>query len=225
MAKGREYADAWRRMREARKVPEREEPRPLDPDYLNPEQARAAQQIESEWQAKQQQKESEGGRYVTVPGEPMGSGGRPRRYKTDAPTTIGKKYAPSAEDISAYAAGMEQARQKAAEMTTSELASHPAGAEHMARALQATTPQMKAHHTREAREAVEKAIQTGARGGRYYISPTGQKVYVKDNPGTEVVGYVPPAPFVGGLPQSVTMAEPRVDDPRNMSMMFGNRPK
>jgi hypothetical protein len=39
----------------------------------------------------------------------------------------------------------------------------------------------------------ERAVQTGARGGRYYISPSGAKVYIKDNPGAVVM--TPTNPF------------------------------
>jgi hypothetical protein len=48
------------------------------------------------------------------------------------------------------------------------------------------------HEEHEARllaaEHVAKSIQVGERGGQFYISPTGAKVYVKDNPGIVVEG-------------------------------------
>jgi hypothetical protein len=61
---------------------------------------------------------------------------------------------------------------------------------------------------RAAAKAAEKGIQEGPKGGRYYISPTGQKIYVKDNPGPEVVGQMKGQVFVGGLPMSCHLAEP-----------------
>jgi len=71
----------------------------------------------------------------------------------------------------------------------------------------------------------EKAIEVGARGGKFYISATGQKVYVKPNPGVELLGTVQPTPFVSGLPQSVSMNQPNTGAGIQHSMMFGNRPK
>jgi hypothetical protein len=54
----------------------------------------------------------------------------------------------------------------------------------------------------------DKPVQEGARGGRYYVSATGAKVYVKPNPGTEEVGQVSKMPFIGGLPATAYMQEP-----------------
>jgi hypothetical protein len=54
----------------------------------------------------------------------------------------------------------------------------------------------------------DKSVQEGARGGRYYVSATGSKVYVKSNPGTEEVGQVSKMPFIGGLPATAYMQEP-----------------
>jgi len=57
-------------------------------------------------------------------------------------------------------------------------------------------------------EELKAARITGPRGGRYYTSASGEKVYVQDNPGTEVVGYMGATPFSGGLPAYVSEAEP-----------------
>lgn len=54
-----------------------------------------------------------------------------------------------------------------------------------------------------------KAVQEGARGGRFYIASTGAKVYIKDNPGAEVVGHMSAQRFHQGLPMSVHLAEPK----------------
>lgn len=63
----------------------------------------------------------------------------------------------------------------------------------------------------ERREGTAKeALETGVRGGRYYVSPTGTKVYVKSNPGPEVVGHMSNQRFYQGLPMSVHLAEPKV---------------
>lgn len=56
--------------------------------------------------------------------------------------------------------------------------------------------------------AEQRGIETGVRGGRYYVSAIGQKVYVKDNPGPEIVGHVCPHPFKSGLPATCFMQEP-----------------
>ena len=61
-----------------------------------------------------------------------------------------------------------------------------------------------------AEEKEEKSLETGVRGGKYYISPTGQKIYVKSNPGPEVVQQLPHLPFREGLPAYVHQAEPTV---------------
>lgn len=37
------------------------------------------------------------------------------------------------------------------------------------------------------KQAEQKALETGVRGGRYYVSPSGAKVYVKGNPGVQVL--------------------------------------
>jgi len=71
----------------------------------------------------------------------------------------------------------------------------------------------------------EKALQTGARGGKFYVSATGAKVYVKPNPGVELLGTVQPTPFVSGLPQSVSLNQPNTGAGVQQSMMFGNRPR
>lgn len=76
---------------------------------------------------------------------------------------------------------------------------------------------------KKAQEA--RAIQTGVRGGQFYVGPTGQKVYVKPNPGVELLGTVQPTPFVSGLPQSVSMNQPNTGSGVQQSMMFGNRPR
>jgi hypothetical protein len=55
----------------------------------------------------------------------------------------------------------------------------------------------------------EKSVQEGARGGRFYVSATGAKVYVKNNPGAETVGHMSNQRFHMGLPMSVHLAEPR----------------
>jgi hypothetical protein len=52
-------------------------------------------------------------------------------------------------------------------------------------------------------------VQEGARGGRFYVAPTGAKVYVKSNPGAEVVGHMSNQRFYQGLPMSCHLAEPR----------------
>jgi len=69
------------------------------------------------------------------------------------------------------------------------------------------------HHAIEQAErklaTMPKAVQEGERGGRYYISATGQKVYVKSNPGAEVVGHMTRQRFHQGLPVSVHLAEPK----------------
>jgi hypothetical protein len=58
--------------------------------------------------------------------------------------------------------------------------------------------------------AAEKAgILVGTRGGRYYVSATGAKVYVKPNPGPVIQGHMSGQRFVGGLPMSVHLAEPK----------------
>jgi hypothetical protein len=59
-------------------------------------------------------------------------------------------------------------------------------------------------HTAEA-----KAIQTGPRGGKHYVTATGAKVYVKDNPGATVVGHMSNQRFHQGLPMSAHLAEPK----------------
>lgn len=63
--------------------------------------------------------------------------------------------------------------------------------------------------THEEMRAMQRALETGTRGGRYYVSATGQKVYVKDNPGAKVVGHMGGQLFIGGLPASVHLAEPK----------------
>lgn len=54
-----------------------------------------------------------------------------------------------------------------------------------------------------------KATEQGPRGGVYYVAGTGQKVYVRPNPGAETVGQLSNQRFVGGLPVSAHLAEPR----------------
>lgn len=53
-----------------------------------------------------------------------------------------------------------------------------------------------------------EAFETGPRGGRYYVSATGAKVYVTSNPGARVVGHMRDQRFHQGLPMSVHLAEP-----------------
>lgn len=224
-------------------------PRPLDPDYLNPEQSKAAAQIESEWQAKQSQSKADIDAFAAGMAQaqakkeevesrlPVGTPVRDIYGKEQ--TVVGYKYGGTLVEVE-DAQGRRQDFHNSklfereapdmdeptpSEMTRDELAAHPASAEHMGRALQASSPQMKAHHTRKAREAVEKSLQTGARGGKFYVSPTGQKVYVKPNPGVEITGTVEPTPFVSGLPQSVSMNQPSTGAGVQHSMMFGNRPR
>ena len=55
----------------------------------------------------------------------------------------------------------------------------------------------------------DKPVETGARGGRFYVAATGAKVYVKSNPGAETVGHMRNQTFHQGLPMSVHLAEPR----------------
>ena len=57
--------------------------------------------------------------------------------------------------------------------------------------------------------AQQHGTQEGARGGHFYISSTGAKIYVKDNPGAEVVGHMTNQRFHQGLPSSCHLAEPR----------------
>jgi hypothetical protein len=54
-----------------------------------------------------------------------------------------------------------------------------------------------------------RAIQTGPRGGKHYVTATGAKVYVKDNPGATVVGHMSNQRFHQGLPMSAHLAEPK----------------
>lgn len=54
-----------------------------------------------------------------------------------------------------------------------------------------------------------EALMTGLRGGRYYVSPTGGKVYISGNPGARMVGYMAQQVFYQGLPASVHLAEPK----------------
>ena len=57
--------------------------------------------------------------------------------------------------------------------------------------------------------AQQHGTQEGVRGGHFYISSTGAKIYVKDNPGAEVVGHMSNQRFHRGLPMSVHLAEPK----------------
>ena len=57
--------------------------------------------------------------------------------------------------------------------------------------------------------AQQKSIETGTRGGRYYVSATGAKVYVKSNPGPIHLGHMQNQTFHQGLPMSVHLNEPR----------------
>jgi hypothetical protein len=57
--------------------------------------------------------------------------------------------------------------------------------------------------------AEQRGVQQGERGGRFYISSTGQKVYIKDNPGAEIHGHMRAQRFHAGLPMSVHLAEPK----------------
>jgi hypothetical protein len=43
----------------------------------------------------------------------------------------------------------------------------------------------------------------------YYVSSSGQKIYVKNNPGPEVVGQVSKTPFKMGLPATCFLQEPK----------------
>lgn len=53
-----------------------------------------------------------------------------------------------------------------------------------------------------------QALEIGERGGRYYVGPTGERIYVRENPGAEIVGHMSDQRFVGGLPASAHLAEP-----------------
>jgi rubrerythrin len=66
----------------------------------------------------------------------------------------------------------------------------------------------KVEEHRKRIEELKAAKIMGPRGGRYYISSSGEKVYMKSNPGAEVVGYMAALPFSGGLPAYVSEAEP-----------------
>lgn len=81
---------------------------------------------------------------------------------------------------------------------------------------QGKTDDVKSQASRSAQElsthahtAEAKAVQEGARGGRYYVAATGAKVYVKSNPGAETIGHMSNQRFHQGLPMSVHLSEPR----------------
>jgi hypothetical protein len=71
------------------------------------------------------------------------------------------------------------------------------------------------------------AVEEGPRGGRYYIGSTGEKVYVKPNPGAEPVGRVSHMPFRAGLPAPVAQAEPVraafAPSPNSMAATYGQQ--
>lgn len=58
-------------------------------------------------------------------------------------------------------------------------------------------------------ERERAAVETGPRGGRYHVSSTGMKIYERSNPGPVVVGHLKNQRFVGGLPLSAHLNEPR----------------
>lgn len=59
------------------------------------------------------------------------------------------------------------------------------------------------------RQLQVRSVEAGPQGGYYYVTAQGSKVYVRQNPGAEVVGQVSKYPFVSGLPATAHMQEPK----------------
>jgi hypothetical protein len=66
-----------------------------------------------------------------------------------------------------------------------------------------------AKHAWAKRQLQVKSVEAGPHGGYYYVTAQGAKVYVRQNPGVEVVGHVSKYPFVSGLPATAYMQEPK----------------
>lgn len=59
------------------------------------------------------------------------------------------------------------------------------------------------------RQLQVRSVESGPRGGYYYVTAQGTRVYVRQNPGAEVVGQVSKHPFVAGLPATAYLQEPK----------------
>ena len=89
------------------------------------------------------------------------------------------------------------------------------------------SPDIRAKYIGTPDEKQERSVEEGPRGGRYYIGSTGEKVYVKPNPGAEPVGRVSHMPFRAGLPAPVAQAEPVraafAPSPNSMAATYGQQ--
>jgi hypothetical protein len=86
---------------------------------------------------------------------------------------------------------------------------HPNRGEHNARMMKHAEIHNAARDELRRQGVPEKSVQEGARGGRFYVSATGAKVYVASNPGAETVGHMRNQRFHMGLPMSCHLAEPK----------------
>jgi hypothetical protein len=66
-----------------------------------------------------------------------------------------------------------------------------------------------AKHDWAKRQMQVRSVEAGPHGGYYYVTAQGTKVYVRQNPGAEVVGQVSKHPFVSGLPATAFLQEPK----------------